>query len=206
MTRTTIQALRRLSRKRKQAECCELCGVALPEQHNHMLERGYGQIRCACEPCAVLFSHRGAEQRYVRIPRDVRRLENFQITDAEWNALLLPIDLAFFIESSAANRVVAYYPGPAGATESALDVRQDAILRPIGNRPLLPDVEALLINRTHNHRDYYIVPIDHCYRLTGLIRKHWRGLSGGDEVWHHIESFFSDLAERATPEVERAHA
>ena len=171
-----------------------------------MLERANGQIRCACEPCAVLFSHRGEEQRYTRIPRDARRLDNFEITDAEWNALLLPIDLAFFIESTALARIVAYYPGPAGAMESAIDVGQIFNLRRIFNPPPEADVEALLINRTHNRRDHYIVPIDHCYRLTGLIRKHWRGLSGGDEVWYHIDSFFSDLAERTTPEAERAHA
>ena len=35
---------------------------------------------------------------------------------------------------------------------------------------------------------YYIVPIDECYRLVGLIRMHWRGLSGGTEVWKEIHN------------------
>jgi hypothetical protein len=41
------------------------------------------------------------------------------------------------------------------------------------------------------------VPIDECYKLVGLIRAHWRGLSGGTEVWREIQSFFSALKKRA---------
>ena len=46
-------------------------------------------------------------------------------------------------------------------------------------------------------RDHFIVPIDECYRLVGIIRLHWRGLSGGREVWGEIDSFFAGLKARA---------
>ena len=45
----------------------------------------------------------------------------------------------------------------------------------------------------------YRVPIDECYKLVGLIRTHWRGLSGGTEVWEEIGRFFDELRERAQP-------
>jgi hypothetical protein len=46
-------------------------------------------------------------------------------------------------------------------------------------------------------RDQYLAPIDECYRLVGLIRMHWKGLSGGREVWEHLGRFFADLNRRA---------
>jgi hypothetical protein len=42
-----------------------------------------------------------------------------------------------------------------------------------------------------------LVPIDECYSLVGLIRMHWRGLSGGREVWEKIDRFFENLRERS---------
>ena len=108
---------------------------------------------------------------------------------------MLPIELAFFQRSTRAGRVLAYYPSPAGCTESLLDL--DAWGSIARNNPLLeellPDVETLLVNRTRDRRDYYVAPIDQCYKLAGLIRIHWRGLSGGDEVWGKIEEFFEML-------------
>ena len=55
------------------------------------------------------------------------------------------------------------------------------------------DIEALLVNRSGQARDYFIAPIDKCYELVGTIRMHWRGLSGGQEVWDRIAEFFRDL-------------
>ena len=56
-----------------------------------------------------------------------------------------------------------------------------------------PDVEALLVNRTQGDEEYFIVPIDRCYALVGTIRRQWRGLSGGSEVWDAIGEFFARL-------------
>ena len=63
------------------------------------------------------------------------------------------------------------------------------------------DVEALLVNRVGHARgvatpEYYVIPIDDCYRLVGIIRAHWRGLSGGTEVWKEINKFSASLKER----------
>ncbi len=69
-------------------------------------------------------------------------------------------------------------------------------------RALEPDVEALLVNRVRQRQEgptarYFVVPIDECYKLVGLIRKFWRGLSGGTVVWHEITAFFAQLEARA---------
>ena len=73
-----------------------------------------------------------------------------------------------------------------------------------------PDVEALLVNRVRGAREQWIVPIDDCFRLAALIREHWTGFQGGDEVWDEIARFFAELrashgpAERAAGDLEEA--
>ena len=59
------------------------------------------------------------------------------------------------------------------------------------------DVEALLVNRVRGAREHFLVPMDECYSLVGLIRMNWRGLSGGRGVWEKIGQFFEDLQERS---------
>ncbi len=179
------------------------------ESHPHLLETSSGRVVCSCDPCAILFSHREDGTKFLRIPRDPRRLADFRISDADWAALMLPIDIAFFLHrSTAAGRVAAYYPSPAGNTESLLSLEHWADLvnnnRSLAN--LQPDVEALLVNRTRGRRDYFIAPIDDCYRLTGLIRVHWRGLSGGETVWQELDRFFETLAQRSILEEAGVHA
>ena len=112
---------------------------------------------------------------------------------------MIPINMAFIFHHTPTGKIVALYPSPAGATESllALDswdeiVSDNAILK-----EMEPDVESLLVNRVGGRREYYIAPIDECYKLVGLIRAHWRGLSGGAEAWKEIERFFLKLKERA---------
>jgi hypothetical protein len=42
---------------------------------------------------------------------------------------------------------------------------------------------------------YYLLPIDRCFKLVGLVRTHWRGFSGGSELWQQLERYFAELAE-----------
>ncbi len=180
-----------------------MCSAELPPDHQHLVEPSSRQLICACQPCAILFSG-DAEMKYRRVPRRIRYLSDFQLTDAQWESLMLPISMAFFFHSTPAGKIVALYPSPAGATESLLDleswseiVEGNAILK-----KMEPDVEALLVNRVGSAREYYLVPIDECYKLVGLIRARWRGLSGGTEVWTEIKGFFDELKERAAPNKE----
>jgi len=191
----SLAALQRYVRKpQPRVEVCELCAATLAPDHQHLLELEERRVTCACDPCAILFSG-NARQRYRRIPRDVTRLQEFAMDDQEWESLLIPINLAYFVQSSAAGRVIAQYPSPGGAMESSLDFEYwNAIVE---RNPVLkkfePDVEALLVNRIGDQPRYYRAPIDQCFRLVGVIRTHWRGLSGGVEVWKEIDSFFGQL-------------
>jgi hypothetical protein len=191
---SAFAVLRKIARRRPNAERCELCSAVLAVQHAHLLEMTKRAILCSCDPCAILFSG-GTAARYRRIPRRGRAMSDFQLSGQQWEALMIPINLAFFYRDSPSKRVVAMYPSPAGATESLLTLEAWSELES-GNqalRKMEPDVEALLVNRVGDRAEYFIVPIDECFRLVGLIRVHWRGLSGGTEVWKEIKEFFVEL-------------
>ncbi len=178
---STINVLRRFVRPRAVAsERCDLCGAELTQEHTHLFEPPTRQLSCSCEACAILFSGQ-TETRYRRVPRRVRYLSDFSLSDAQWDSLLIPIGMAFFFHSSPVGKIVALYPSPAGATESLLDLSAWAVV--VEENPVLrelePDVEALLVNRVRGAADYFIAPIDECFKLVGLIRAGWRGLSGG---------------------------
>ena len=201
---SSLAVLRKFVRPRPAAERCELCGTELRSEHQHLVELATRQIVCGCDACAILFSDQSAKK-FRRVPRRIRSLISFHLDDVQWNALALPISLAFFFYSTPEKKMIALYPSPAGATESllTLDTWQEIARENPVLENLQPDVEALLINRVGLKRDYFIAPMDECYRLVGLIRANWRGLSGGGEVWEKIDSFFADLKARAN-EVECA--
>jgi hypothetical protein len=196
---TALNSLRRFTRSRPVRERCELCDAELAVDHSHLVELSSRRLICACEACAILF-HGQAVTKYRRVPRRVRFLPDFRLTDAAWEGLQLPISLAFFLHSTPAGRVVAFYPSPAGATESPVTLEAWQAL--VDENPVLgefePDVEALLVNRVAAARECYRVGIDECYRLVGLLRTHWRGLSGGQAAWDEIARFFGELKERSS--------
>jgi Family of unknown function (DUF5947) len=183
-------------------ERCELCGEPIPPEHRHLIDVESRQLLCACRACQILFDRRAAGGSHYRLlPERRRRVEDFELDDAAWAELRIPVEMAFFFHSTAAERVAAFYPSPMGATESLLELdawRQLERANPVLDS-LEPDVEALLVNRARGAHDCFVVPVDDCYRLVGLIRTRWRGLTGGQEVWQEIERFFAELAERAEP-------
>jgi hypothetical protein len=200
-------ALRQFTGKRRltarAVDFCELCSAALGHEHPHLVELVSRQILCACDACAMLFD--GMEKsHYKRVPRDAQFLADFVMSDGQWESLMIPINMAFFFNSSTEGRMVALYPSPAGAVESLLPL--DAWSEIAKNNPALhrmrPDIEALLVNRVGHARGearaaYFIAPIDQCYKLVGLIRTNWRGLSGGTEVWTEIGRFFGELRSKS---------
>ena len=191
---TSFATLRSLARKPDPREHCDLCGLVVASQHQHLIDPVAAKLMCCCDGCAILFCGNG-DTKYKRVPRRIRFLKDFRMTDGSWDSLLIPIGLAFFVESSVEARVLAMYPGAAGSTSSLLHLETWADI--VQDNPVLAqmeaDVEALLVNRLNSPAQYYVVPIDKCYELVGLIRSRWRGLSGGHEVWMRIRDFFADL-------------
>jgi hypothetical protein len=61
---------------------------------------------------------------------------------------------------------------------------------------LAPDVEALLVRVTGSRVDGFLVPIDACYELVGLLRRRWRGFDGGQDVRRELDAFFERVAGR----------
>jgi hypothetical protein len=200
-----LQGFRKLhdfARRARPVERCELCGLGVHSDHPHLIELARHQLLCACDACAILFCNQGSK--YKRVPRRILYLPHFQLADAEWNSLMIPINMAFFFQSTTENRVVALYPSPAGATESLLTLESwnDIVSRNTVLHQMEPDVEGLLVNRLGYAHDYtapqyYLLPIDECYKLVGLIRMYWKGLSGGTEVWQQLANFFLSLQARA---------
>jgi hypothetical protein len=191
---SAFATLQSLTRKPRTSEHCDMCGTGVAHKHQHLIDPRSRRLVCACDACAVLFNP-GGETKYKRVPRQARFLANFKLTDGQWDSLMIPIGLAFFVESSQENRILALYPSPAGSTESLLSL--EAWWDIVQENPVLaemePDVEALLVNRLDRVGEYYLAPIDQCYQLVGMIRSNWRGLSGGTEVWEKIRDFFAEL-------------
>jgi hypothetical protein len=186
-------------------ERCDLCSAPIPAEHRHLLDLEKRELRCTCRPCSLLFDREAAGRDHYRLVPDRRlRLADFELDDVLWDELHIPVDMAFFYNDTAAQRVVAFYPSPMGATESQLELRAWTELEQ--RNPVLtelqPDVEALLVNRARGARDQWLVPIDECYSLVGLIRTNWRGLTGGREVWDQLARFFEGL-DRRSKAVER---
>jgi hypothetical protein len=195
-------SLQRLLRPRQQAapgERCDYCAVPLPLEHGHLIDMQARRIMCSCRPCWLVFEPEGAAQgRYKPVPTRYAELSGFTIDDATWDALGIPIGLAFFFYNSLEHRTIALYPGPAGATESELDLAAWTALA--NDDPqiatLQPDVEAVLVLRRGGTTRTFIVPIDAAYKLVGIIRAAWRGFDGGPDAWAKIGTYFEELRER----------
>ncbi len=196
---TSLRQLARQAASRAE-EHCELCGEAIWPEHQHLLDISTRELQCTCRACALLFDRPAAGAGVRRlVPNRSTYLPDFELSDALWDSLRIPVNMAFFTYNTAAERVLALYPGPMGPTESLLtfEAWRDLVERNPILDTMQPDVEALLVHRIRETRDHFIVPIDECYKLVGIIRLHWRGLSGGREVWAEIDTFFSKLRERA---------
>lgn len=201
--------LRRLARPKPavpaepvgQVERCEMCTERIDEHtHSHVVHLEKRSLLCTCRPCALLFTERGAGHgRYRAVPSRYLRDPSFTMTETQWDELQIPVRMAFFFHNSELERPLAFYPSPAGATESLLPM--EAWRHGLGATPLAGemefDVEALLLRKVDGRSQALLVPIDVCYELVGLVRTHWKGFDGGSEAAEHIEAFFADLQDKA---------
>jgi hypothetical protein len=183
-------------------ERCEMCSELISDEHQHVVNVAGRQLMCVCRACYLLFTDSNADLRYRSVPDRYLAFPDFALDRRTWEALQIPVGVAFFFTNSALGRTVAFYPGPAGATESELDL--DAWNAIGGADPrvglLADDVEALLVRVPESENaepQSYLVPIDACYEFVGRLRMVWRGFDGGQEARAFIDSFFSEVAARA---------
>jgi hypothetical protein len=183
-------------------ETCEFCAAEVPGTHAHVADLEHSSLMCACRACYLLFTHSQAGKgRYRSVPDRYLTDPAHPVGPGEWEALEIPVGLAFFLRSSGQDAVTAFYPSPAGATECRLDLA--AWDRMADAHPLLaaaaPDVEATLISRSDAEVECFVVPIDACYELAGRMRLHWRGFDGGAEARESIAEFLGQVRGRARP-------
>ena len=170
---------------------CELCPVGIGEDHRHLLQIAERRIVCVCETCWSV--HSGDPEFRPPGARSLV-LDGFRMTDDLWNAFQVPVGLAFLLRSGVSKSVIAMYPSPAGATESELELTAwDALRDANPDLELEPDAETLIIDRTGSPHRYAIVPTDQAYRLVGMIKSRWEGITGGKGVDGAIAEFFAEL-------------
>ncbi len=202
-----LASLRRIASTRPEpvvGERCEMCAATIAEEHQHVVNLESRVLMCTCRGCYLLFTAEHAELRYRAVPDRYLSFPDFEFGAREWDELQIPVGLAFLFKNSVQGRIIAFYPGPAGATESELPL--DAWSRIVGANAQLdhlrPDVEALLLRGAdREHPDYtaHVVPIDACYELVGRLRSLWRGFDGGTEARAAIEEFFATVDQRSRP-------
>ena len=188
--------------KPKPGERCELCGEPVPDEHGHLVDLQARSLLCACRGCYLLFTPEGAGGGHFKaVPDRFMAFPDLTLTASQWEALQIPVSVAFFFVNSALGRVAAFYPGPAGATESLLplDVWDDVVADHPDLATLLPDVEAVLVRADPEGgpAEVYLVPIDACYELVGHLRMLWQGFDGGREARDALELFFVGVRDRA---------
>jgi hypothetical protein len=189
-----------LSQPKPRGECCEMCGEDITDEHSHVVNVDSRSLMCTCRPCYLLFTHDGAGRgNYRAVPDRYLSDPEFQLSEGQWEQLQVPVAMAFFFYNSVLGRIVAQYPSPAGATESLLDLAAwDTIAaeNPLA-AALVPDVEALIVHRSKEGNESYLVPIDACYELVGRVRMHWTGFDGGAEARADIAAFFDNVRSRS---------
>jgi hypothetical protein len=183
-------------------ERCEMCAEAIADEHQHVVNVAGRQLMCVCRACYLLFTDSNAELRYRAVPDRYLAFPDFALDRRAWEAFQIPVGVAFFFTNSELRRTVAFYPGPAGATESELDLDAWNAIRGADPRVglLADDVEALLVRVPESEDGVpqtYLVPIDACYEFVGRLRMLWRGFDGGQEARAFIDGFFAQVAARA---------
>jgi len=208
-------------------ERCEMCGEAIAEEHSHVVNVGTRSLMCACRGCYLLFTAENAALAYRAVPERYLSFPSLEIGPAQWDELQIPVGVAFFFYNSQLGRTTAFYPSPAGATESELPLGawEELVAGNAELATLLPDVEALLVRRhdpsvpglrsspapddgadssslaasVDDTVECYLVPIDACYQLVGKLRTLWRGFDGGRDAQNALDAFFDDVRTRSRP-------
>lgn len=204
-----LAALRRITTTRPAPvaeERCEMCAEPLHDVHQHVVNLESRGLMCTCRGCYLLFTDEDAELRYRAVPDRYLSFPDFAMAPGQWDELEIPVALAFLFRNSVQGRTIAFYPGPAGATESELPL--DAWGSVAAANPQLgvlkADVEALLVRAPERRRgtdDFtcHVVPIDACYELVGQLRQLWRGFDGGQDAHAAMDAFFERVSARSRP-------
>jgi hypothetical protein len=168
-----------------------LCSIEVPAEHRHVLDIDTQNLLCACTACSLLFERDAAALGHLRLIPRLRQHLDIEVAPQDVG---IPVGLVFFVRQLD-ETVVAFYPSPIGVTKWEVDPERWAQVTAAcpATETMRPSVEALLVNTAHGADEHWLVGIDECYRLAALLRRQWRGLSGGNAVWQGISEFFDEL-------------
>ena len=170
--------------------------------HSHVANIADRRLMCTCRGCYLLFTAAGG-----RRPADARGARRSTASSTtsrsprqQWDDLAIPVDLVFLFRQSdaedadgrAAARRLLPEPGRRDRVRARPRRRGSGSPRRTRRSATWPTTsQAALLRRTGpGEFTCLLVPIDACYELVGLVRKHWTGFSGGAEVWQRIDEFF----------------
>ena len=170
--------------RRPAEEPCEFCATDIGAEHGHVADLDNSTLICTCRACYLLLTNSEAGGgRYRAVPDRYLIDPARPLSAAEWDDSRSRSGSRSSC-ALALRRGHGFYPSPAGATESPLDLA--AWDRLTTAHPLLTaveaDVEAVLICRAAGGVRSSLVPIDACYELAGRMRLLWRGFDGGSEA------------------------
>ncbi|MCQ4117701.1 DUF5947 family protein [Rhodococcus tibetensis] len=199
-----LRILQRIASERPrimEGERCDMCAVPIADAHQHVVNVAERHLMCVCRGCYLLFTDEAAELRFRAVPDRYLSFPNFALAPGRWDELEIPVGLAFVFRNSALGRTIAFYPGPAGATESELPLAawDDVLAANPALTQLSADTEALLLRvpERGGEPECFLVPIDACYQLVGELRRLWRGFDGGQDARRAIETFFDTVRARS---------
>jgi len=196
-----LQRIRGAAPMTPPGERCEMCGTPIDDGHSHVVNIGSRALMCTCRGCYLLFDYKDADIKYRAVPERYLSFPDFYLTPMQWDDLQIPVSMAFFFHHSEFGHQVAFYPSPAGATESELPLGawDDIVQANPRLSELAPDVEAILVRAQDGVFECFLVPIDACYELVGHLRSGWRGFDGGQEVRQALTDFFDRVQSRSRP-------
>ena len=203
---SALAGLRRIISERPApvvGERCEMCAEPITDEHPHVVDLESRALMCTCRGCYLLFTAEDAQLRYRAVPDRYLSFPDVTLDARQYDELEIPVGLAFLFNSSVLNRTVAFYPGPAGATESELPleawtrvVEANPSYRccaPMSKRCCSGGLTGAASSPATWSQSMRVTP------WSGQLRRLWRGFDGGTEAHQAMDDFFAEIAARSRP-------
>ena len=188
-----------------------MCSVPIPADHRHLLHVEERRDRLHLRDLPRALRRRGrvpADGQPHRLARRARALGRALgvVPDPDRPRVLLPLEHGRADGDGGSSRSTRARPARPSASSTSAPWEQLVAANPV-LEGLEPDAEALIVNRLGAARQHAIVPIDECYRLVGLVRVSWEGISGGTAHGDAVARVLrGDGGARACASVERRTA
>ena len=199
-----FEVLRRFAKARVPVERCDLCGVEVAPMHDHLIDPVRAPARLRLWRLRGALQRAGRHQVQAGAPaRDGARRAHHQRCPVGGAPAADRPGLLLRQHAAGAGGGVLPEPGRRHRVAAgARDLGGDPARAPGPRATCSPTFRRCSSTGSGAARRptvCYLVPIDQCFRLVGIIRMHWKGFTGGTAVWEEIDRFFADLGRMARP-------